>query len=117
MYNPLLQLVDYLRLREAVKKADKAYLQHGYRYYVMPSESGRLIVMDKRNFRILKRKHYINHRVTVRDIVSESFYFTPYRNGTGYLDEKGRKIKTGQYFSWCRYIREKRKKEKKEKKE
>lgn len=40
----------------AVRKADNAHSENGERYYVMPSEDGRLVVVDRRNFRILKRK-------------------------------------------------------------
>ena len=112
MYNPFKQFVDYLRYREAVKKADKAHAQTGERYYVMPattpegSPSGiKLLVMDRFNFRKLKQKGYINNRANVRDLVSECFYCTPYRNGDGYLDARGRRIKLSLYFSYCQTTR------------
>lgn len=105
MYNPFQQLFDYLRYREAVKKADKEHLKTGERYYVMPSTSGKLIIMDRLNFRGLKKKHYVSHNAKVRDLVNECFYLTPYRNGDGYLDDKGRKIKLALYFSWCKSVR------------
>lgn len=56
----------------------------------MPSFGGdrKLIIMDRFNLRKLKHKGYINHKAFVRDLVSESFYFTPYRDGNGYLAEK-----------------------------
>ena len=116
MYNPFKQFVDYLRYREAVKKADKAHAQTGERYYVMPasvpegSSSGiKLLVMDRFNFRKLKQKGYINNRANVRDLVSECFYCTPYRNGDGYLDARGRRIKLSLYFSYCQTTRTLRK--------
>lgn len=116
MYNPFKQFVDYLRYREAVKKADKAHAQTGERYYVMPalvpegSPSGiKLLVMDRFNFRKLKQKGYINNRANVRDLVSECFYCTPYRNGDGYLDARGRRIKLSLYFSYCQTTRTLRK--------
>lgn len=108
MYNPLQQFFDYLRYREAVKKADKAHLETGERYYVMPSTGGKLIIMDRSNFRGLKRKHYVSHNAKVRDLVNECFYLTPYRNGDGYLDKEGRKIKLALYFSWCKVVRAKK---------
>ena len=123
MYNPFKQFVDYLRYREAVKKADKAHAQTGERYYVMPattpegSPSGiKLLVMDRFNFRKLKQKGYINNRANVRDLVSECFYCTPYRNGDGYLDAAGRKIKLALYFSYCKAEHTKAKQLKKQKK-
>ena len=92
----------YLRLREAVRKADEAYRTTGIRHYVMPSFGGdrKLLVMDRSNFRILKRKGYITHKALVHDMMLESFYFTPYRDGSGWLSEKDRRKKVRQYFSW-----------------
>lgn len=124
MYNPFLQFVDYLRYREAVKKADNAHTKNGERYYVMPatapsgSAAGKpsLIVMDRYNFRKLKQKHYINRNATQRDLLSECFYCTAYRNGDGYLDAAGRKIKLALYFSYCEATRTKAKQLKKHKK-
>ena len=119
MYNPFKQFVDYLRYREAVKKADKAHAKTGERYYVMPalvsegSPSGiKLLVMDRFNFRKLKQKGYINNRANVRDLVSECFYCTPYRNGDGYLDARGKRIKLSLYFSYCQTTRTLRKQKK-----
>ena len=64
MYNPITKLRDYLRYSEAVKKADEAHAKDGDRYYVVPSNNkdGKilLLVMDRKNFRRLKFKGYIN---------------------------------------------------------
>ena len=91
----------YLRLREAVRKADKAHSKTGERYYVMPSFGSRqLLVMDRKNFRLLKQKHYIKLQAMVSNLVVESFYFTPYRNGSGWLNESDRRHKVRQYFAW-----------------
>lgn len=92
-----------LRLREAIKMADKAYRQSGHRYYVMPQHGtgGRkLIVMDRFNFRRLKMKHYIHHNARVADLVRECFYCTPYRDGNQFLAPADRKKKVLQYFAW-----------------
>lgn len=93
-----------LRLREAIKLADKAYAETGKRHYVMPSYGSggkKLVVMDRFNFRRLKLKHYVNHQARISDLVRESFYFTPYRNGDQYLSESDRKKKAEQYFAWA----------------
>lgn len=110
MSNLFRRFFQYLRYREAVKKADKAHAQTGERYYVMPTVNGKLIVMDRANFRIMKKKHYLNPNATVRDLINESFYMTPYRLGNGYLDKKGRRIKLLLYYSWCDAYRKKQKK-------
>lgn len=92
-----------LRLREAIKMANKAHQQTGQRYYVMPQHGScgqKLIVMDRQNFRRLKMKHYITHDARVFDLVRECFYCTSYANGDQYLSEADRKKKAQQYFAW-----------------
>ena len=94
------QFFAYLRLREAVRKADQAYRNTGTRHYVMPGANRTLIVMDRKNFRILKRKGYIPSKAMTHDAVLESFYFTPHRDGSGWLTETDRRKKVTQYYSW-----------------
>lgn len=112
MYNPFLQFTDYLRYREAVKQADKEHAKTGERYYVMPatvSEASasaiKLLIMNRKTFRKLKQKHYISQIATQRDLLNECFYCTPYRDGNGYLDAHGRRIKLLLYFSYCKATR------------
>lgn len=92
----------YLMLREAVRKANKAFSQTGKRHYVVPSLGGRprLLVMDRTNFRILKRKHYMNQQALTRDLMCGSFYFTPYCDGSGQITEAERRYKAQQCFLW-----------------
>lgn len=91
-----------LRLNEAVRQADKAHEKTGERYYVMPTsgKKGQLIIMDRRNFRKLKQKGYVNYKSFVYDLERECFYCTPYRNGSGQLSPILRKIKKQQYYLW-----------------
>ena len=91
-----------LMYREAVRKADRAHNSDGGRYYVMPSAEGKLIIMDRKNFRIFKNKHYISHQAKVKDLERECFYCTPYRNGTGELPPLVIAIKRKQYLDWYR---------------
>ena len=109
----------YLRLREAVRKADEADRKTGKRHYVLPSFGGdrKLIVIDRSNFRIIKRKGYIDNKALVRDMILESFYFTPHRDGSGWITDEDRRKKIRQYFSWfaaeTKAAKERKKKEKK----
>jgi hypothetical protein len=96
------KLKSSLMYREAVRKADRAHADDGRRYYVLPSAEGKLLIMDRENFRILKHKHYIDSRARVQDLVDECFYCTPYRNGDGALPPEQQAIKRKQYFSWYR---------------
>jgi len=110
---------DYLRLREAAKKAEQALLNTGQRHYVLPSNGVNLIVVDRKDFRRLKQKHYISQKATVNDMIAESFYFTSYANGIGLLSPDYRKHKQNNYYAYCRAIRKKeayRKKEARKKK-
>lgn len=98
-----------LRLREAVRQADKANSESGQRYYVMPTSgtSGKLIIMDRVNFRKLKQKGYINRNTFINDLERECFYCTPYRNGIGRLNSMVISLKRKQYFSWLDSIKKK----------
>ena len=98
------RFIDFLRYRSAVKKAQNAWRKSNQRYYVMPVSSKteiKLILVDRKNFRILKRKGYINSLATVDTLVQECFYCTPYGNGNGYLNKKGMSIKFKQYLQYC----------------
>ncbi len=101
-----------LRLREAIRQADKAHKETGERYYVMPATSKRgetrLLIMDRRNFRKLKQKRYISRNAMVRHLERECFYCTPYKElpylrfrlNSGLLSEDEIKAKRQAYFNW-----------------
>lgn len=114
------RIVAYLQLREAIRKADKAHEEDRERYYVMPTfgTNGKptVVIMERRNFRKLKHKGYISSRASVRDLVQECFYFTPYANGDGFITPDFRKRKERQYYSWYKAALEASKLNKKTKK-
>lgn len=92
-----------LRLREAIRIAEEAHCRDGNRYYVMPqhgSSGKKLIIMDRRNFRRLKMKHYIGRDARVFDMLRECFYFTGNRADDQRLPPDDRKRKILQYFAW-----------------
>lgn len=91
---------DYLLLREAVRKADNAYEKTGNRYYVTGSMDGKLVVMDRKNFRKLKQKGYISRDARISDLIIQSFYFTPYALGDGRMSEDMRKKMIKSYYKW-----------------
>lgn len=102
--NVFRKLSAYLQLREAMLKADKEHQKSGARYYVLPMQTTdgkpKLIIMDRKNFRLLKRKHYISRNVKMNDLMAESFYFTPGSNEKETLTEEVRKQKRNQFFEW-----------------
>lgn len=103
----------YLALRDAIQKADNAHADGGGRYYVLGTADGKLIVTNKKNFRGLKRKGYIDKDATTQDALNECFYFTPFKDGHGYITPEILAIKRQQYLSWCDAIHELKKKQKK----
>lgn len=94
-------LRDYLRLRAAIQTADEQHAKDGDRYYVIPSTDGKLLIMDRKNFRAMKRKHYIGKNVTLNDLKRECFYHTPYANRTGAITPEERNARANSYYAWC----------------
>jgi hypothetical protein len=90
-----------LRLREAIRKADKAFEETKERHYVMPTtKEEQLIIMDRKNFRILKQKHYISNKKSIYDLEKACFYCTPYANGNGKLSKEDIALKKQAYLKW-----------------
>lgn len=84
----------------AVKSAEEAHAETGERYYVVPSVDGKLVIADRKNFRALKRKHYIDSDATVAQMQKECFYCTPYRNGTGKMPGEVASLKRAAFLDW-----------------
>lgn len=80
----------------AVRLANKCHAKNGYRYFVVPTTKGKLIVMDKKNFRILKRKHYLSD-VPTHMLADRCIYHTANRKGEC-MTEKSRVCKKHWYI-------------------
>lgn len=83
----------FLRFREAVKLADQAHAKNHHRFYVLPTQDGKLVVTDRKNFRGLRRKGYISRDAKVPELSTHSIYHTGDARGLGgvlpeYLREK-----------------------------
>lgn len=88
----------YLRFREAIRQADKAHADTNQRHYVLPSPEGMLIIMNRKNFRGLKRKGYIDRRAYVLGLERGCLYCTPYGNGTRGMNTETRKERFARYL-------------------
>lgn len=99
--NPIKKLKARLTLERAVKMADEAYARTSERYYVMPSMDGKLVVMNRQDLKLLKRKGYVGKFATVEQIAREAFYFTPYRNGDGAMTRDDISDRKKLYYFWC----------------
>lgn len=100
--NIFVKFYAFLQYRDAVIRADKAHEETGRRYFVLPNASGKvnLVITDRKNFRLLKMKHYIGGRFTVNDALQRCFYYTPTANGANAIDEDTRSLKLSQYYKW-----------------
>jgi len=88
--------------RQAVIKADKAHAKTGRRYYVMPNVDTHimLIVTDRKNFRGLRSKGYIDANFKWEEARNKCFYFTPYKDGTEGITEDELKARQIAYQFW-----------------
>lgn len=102
--NVFKKLRAYLRFKEAVKQADEAYQKHNHRFYVLPDHNGNLIIMDRRNFRILRRKKYISRLATVPELSFNSVYHTPDAKGEGGIATDDLKMKFREYVTYLRIM-------------
>ena len=59
-----------------------------------------LIILDRRNFRKLKRKGYITPQATIYALDRECFYATSYRDNKGTYTKEIIKLKKQQYYDW-----------------
>lgn len=103
--NPYYAIKDYLRFREAVIMADDAHAKDSDRYYVMPTMNGKLMVMDRKNFRILKQKGYIAKNASMQSAIRECFYYTPKIGEVEPMTASIGKAKYEEYKQWCKAMR------------
>lgn len=101
----------YLRLKEAVRIADKAHEENGKRYYVLPNgRTHKLLVTDRSNYRKLRHKGYYVNDAKMDDVNKASFYHTSHKNGEGKLSEGDMKVKMIRYYFWVESLKKSKKK-------
>jgi hypothetical protein len=98
--NPFRKLKAFLMLNQAEAQADAAFRQYGRRFFVMPTQDGKLFVMDRYDLRRMKVKHYISKNCHVDDLIRECFYFTPIKNGLGVINPQDRDNRRRAYYKW-----------------
>lgn len=88
--------------RRAVKLANRAHAETGARYFVLPNVDSKilLIVTDRKNFRGLRQKHYIDPQMKMDDVFDKCFYYTPRSDGEGLISEAELKVKQIAYQIW-----------------
>lgn len=94
------KFVAFLRFREAVKRADEEHQRIKRRYYVLPTLDEKLVIVDRKNFRELRRKHYIHRGVKVPDLIKQSLYHTPDAREMGGTPASLLKQRFKEYITW-----------------
>lgn len=99
--NIIEKFLAYLRLKEAIRIADKAHEENGKRYYVLPNgRTHKLIVTDRNNYRQLRHKGYYQNSAKMIDVKKASFYYTAHKNGEGKSTDELVDLKRMQYYHW-----------------
>lgn len=99
LFNILKKIKAYSRLHKAMEMADNAHASEGGRYYVVPTSTDKLMVLDRHSFRNLKQKGYVPKKYNIKTLETECFYCTPYRNGKGGLSKEQIKERRMNYYS------------------
>lgn len=98
----------HLQLNEAIRQADAAHAASHERYFVMPGANGKLVIMDRFNFRRLKMKHYIGRNASITDVFRECFYHTPNRAEKDAIAPEEAYRKRAAFFQWIEAQRARR---------
>lgn len=83
-----------LQYWEACRKADKLAMRTGVVFFVLPLESGKLIVIDKDGYEKFRIRHLTPKDMPPRDLFRESVYHTRCRS------INGRKSKKRKFLRW-----------------
>jgi len=101
--NKLQSLKAYLMYRKAVKMANKKHEEDGHRYFVLPNIDTKifLIVTDRKNFRKIRQKGYIDSNMKMEDVFNACFYYTSQADGGGRnITQDELKVKQIKYQFW-----------------
>lgn len=82
--------------------ADQAHAKTRQKFYVLPTKDGKLVVMDRKNFRGLRRKGYISRDAKVPALSTNSVYHTADARGMGYIDPRFLRYKFNDYIKFLK---------------
>lgn len=80
--------------RMAVRAANAGYERTGRTHYVMPTESGKLMIVTAKSFSYLRNTKRADKGIRVRNLHRESLYNTDCRS------KKGKRIRKEKYLRW-----------------
>lgn len=89
----------YLRYKRAVRIANRRFSETGQRQYVISdTKRKKLIIVERKTFRLLKRKGYIPQSANIGHLITDCYYHTPYANGTGAMPPDRMMLKKQAYY-------------------
>jgi hypothetical protein len=101
--NVFKKIKAYLQFRQAIITAEDAHAKDGTRYWVMPYDRDNkpnLFIVNRQNFKILKRKGYIPKNATIGDLDRECFYVTAGTGNVEPLSPKDAEYKRRVFYRW-----------------
>ena len=101
MVNLIKRIKSELQFKKAVDEAEKAHEKNGGRFYVLPNKNGKLLVLDRTNFRILKRKGYIKSNYNMNDVKRISFYYTSGQINDNMISDEEAALRKSFFLSWA----------------
>lgn len=92
--NIIKRIKSELMYHRAVVMADRAQAKYGCDYFVMPTESGKLIIINKEEYRVFRNHKWTPKSVKTRDLYRECLYHTSCHS------KKARVAKKRKYLRW-----------------
>ena len=101
--HPYMLLRARIAYDRAVFKAEESLANTGQRTYVIKARSSgkkQFMLVDRSNFRKLKKLGHINRRATIKSLENYCFYCTSYANGTDEMPADIVTMKRKQALRW-----------------
>ena len=86
-------------LQKAIREADLKFAKYGRRYYVLPNNKHRLMVLSFSQIKKMRQAGMFSNKVNEYSVIEESFYFTPNKWGEP-LSAKRKNIKRKMWLNY-----------------
>lgn len=113
LFQKIRSLKSRIQFNMAKRQAEEQHARTNERFYVIPSEKGKLVIMDRKNFRMLKRKKYFSQQMSTTNLMLQSYYYTPDRAGKNGMTPESVKARKEAFSLWKEKLYRQRKRDKK----
>lgn len=96
------KILAQVKYDRAVKMANKAYEETGHMHFVIPNRNGKivLVVMDRKNFRSIRDKGYIDKNARMLHLYATCVYHTPNAKGENGMTADAISWRKRKFISW-----------------